>query len=348
MEAAMETFPVENEKVWNKLPPDELSVYAQRIFDHYRNVGFPYYRYTEDELRDEYKKLAAYDYSGIIVDGVIRQTMHGLGLAWSYFPHSWAVPCVNYPTPMEVYLDDTRFMTTIEKRLKYGSFISDAGIRKALRTYNHVQSVSNFRPSAAAAIYQYAAKRLGKDKISTWDMSGGFGGRLLGAFASNAVDFYAANDPSMKTWGGLCKMSHDIKHLLHSPVNTLIADKGSEVRQTQFSDKQQFDLAFTSPPYFNTERYSDDDAQSYIAYPTYPEWRDEFLAKTIDNVNLYLNATGLFIINVANVKTASTLEKDTLQIASDKGFKLVDTLKLALSNRSKDFKYEPVFVFEKR
>lgn len=335
---------VANEKTWNSLSPDELEMYAQRIFDTYRASGFPYYRYTDDEKRQEFAKLLDYDYSKVIVGDTIRQTMHGLGLAWSYFPHSWDVPCGSYPTPMGVFNDDTLFKVAISQRLKYGSYMSDSGMRKALRTYNHVQSVSNFRPSAAAAIYQYAAKAMNKEWISTWDMSGGFGGRLLGAYASNVVKLYSATDPSYPVYNGLITMSEDIYRFTQSRMSSHVSIKGSETDDLPFGE---VDLAFTSPPYFNTERYSNDEAQSYLKFPTYPDWLTGFLGRTMDNVNLHLKSDGMFIINVAKVKTAPTLIDDTLRLAQSKGFKLVTTLKLALSNRTQDFKYEPVFVFKR-
>ena len=32
--------------------------------------------------------------------------MHGLSLAWSYFPHSFSIPCNNLLTPMQIFNDD--------------------------------------------------------------------------------------------------------------------------------------------------------------------------------------------------------------------------------------------------
>ena len=61
-----------------------------------------------------------------------------------------------------------------------------------------------------------------------------------------------------------------------------------------------------------------------------------------------LKSRGYFIINIADVKTAPTLEKDTIKFAVECGFILDDTLKLVLSSISgKGKKYEPVFIFKK-
>ena len=86
------------------------------------------------KLEKKTKKLKKYDRSSLITeDGVIRQTMHGLGLAWSYFPHAFHVKCGNMTTPYEAFIDDQIFLNVIYKRLKMGTYISDSGIRKMLK-----------------------------------------------------------------------------------------------------------------------------------------------------------------------------------------------------------------------
>jgi hypothetical protein len=126
------------------------------------------------------------------VDGDI-----GLALAWSYFPHSWSVQCGSMKTPIQVFESDIDFKRAIAKRLKYGTGrITDAEVRKAVRSYSGAQGVSNFRPTAAAAIYHTFLPRTGG---TVWDMSSGFGRRLLGAIACNRVSRYVGTDPCSQT-----------------------------------------------------------------------------------------------------------------------------------------------------
>ena len=40
--------------------------------------------------------------------------------------------------------------------------------------------------------------------------------------------------------------------------------------------KKSLDLCFTSPPYFDTEKYSDEDTQSYKKFPTEDGWVNGF------------------------------------------------------------------------
>ena len=45
-----------------------------------------------------------------------------------------------------------------------------------------------------------------------------------------------------------------------------------------------FDLVFTSPPYFNVERYSHDDTQSWIRYKDIDGWNRYFLHKSLNKI----------------------------------------------------------------
>ena len=46
--------------------------------------------------------------------------------------------------------------------------------------------------------------------------------------------------------------------------------EGSE----NFVEKNNFDLCFTSPPYFDLERYSGEATQSYLKYPDVPPYQE--------------------------------------------------------------------------
>lgn len=333
-----------SKKDWENLSDEELDALAVVIFNYYREKGFPYYSLSEGEREKEFFKLKNYfsANSHKLIDGdKINMSMHGLALAWSYFPHAWDVKVGKMKTPFEVFYDDEIFLKAIRKRFKRGTYFSDSGIRKALRTHSGAQGVSNFRPTAAASIYH---RYLDGDSNRVWDMSGGFGGRMLGASVSGKVYHYIATDPSYETYRGLIDLSVDISSWT-SGIHFNVYDVGSEVYKPSHG---YFDLCFTSPPYFDTERYSEDAGQSYIAYPSVERWNVEFLEATIINCYFGLKSDGLMILNVADVRSHPTLQYDTICIAKKCGFEYVETLRLSLSNVSKGgYKYEPVYVFRK-
>ena len=63
--------------------------------------------------------------------------------------------------------------------------------------------------------------------------------------------------------------------------------------------KKSLDLCFTSPPYFDTEKYSDEDTQSYKKFPTEDGWVNGFLKKTIQNCYDGLKDNKYMLMNIA-------------------------------------------------
>jgi hypothetical protein len=331
-----------NESYWRNMNADELEGFAVKVFNYYRENGFPYYSTDIDKRRMDFERLKSFDRSTLFESDVIKQTMHGLGLAWSYFPHAFNVKSNNKLTPYEAFVNDEIFMNVIRKRLKMGTYMSDSGILKMLKIYTGVQGVSNFRPTAAAAIYDAFAKN-----GVVWDMSGGWGGRLLGAIVSN-IDKYIVTEPSLLTYRGLLDIAEDFA----GNKKYEIYRSGSECF---LPDKKSLDVCFTSPPYFDLEKYSDEPSQSYVAFNTKEAWVEGFLRHTFINCHYGLKDDGCMLINIADVKGKNNicLEQETVRVAEEVGFRLVKKLYLALSNvnlRGKDvkFKYEPIFLFIKK
>ena len=77
------------------------------------------------------------------------------------------------------------------------------------------------------------------------------------------------------------------------------------------------------------------------------------MQSTIANCRVGLKPTGKLVVNIANVKSYPTLEKDFVSMVLSNGWVLKETLQLALSRimgtkiEAQKFKYEPIFVFER-
>lgn len=328
-----------NKSVWGNYTESEIVEYKNRVFSHYRRVGFPFFP-SDKEYRDyEFNKLIQFSASKVLCDGKLNQTMHGLGLAWSYMPHSWNVVCNDKMTPMQAFLDDTIFRKVIDKRISIGDNISDNGIRKMLKMYTGIQSVSNFRPTAAYALYNHFCK----EGDTVLDMSMGFGGRLLGAIKARVN--YIGCDPSVLSHNGCVDIINDYGNS-DNIYTTLLC--GSE--DLALPDGS-VDFAFTSPPYFDTEKYSLDSNQSYLKFQTRDKWVEGFLKETFRRVHSSLKEGKVMAINIANVPNFKNLENECIRVATEVGFSLADTWRLALSKppakNKVGFKYEPIFIFTK-
>ena len=312
------------------------------IFQYHRKKGFPHYNIPAHKRLQQFKSLQRFDEQTLFKDGKIDQTMHGLSLAWTYFPHWVDVICGSSKlSPIEYWNNDDKLKEIIRKtwnwQIKHGngSFTLNR-LRQNLKIYGGNQSVSNFRPSAAKYIYN----TYGNQGV-VWDMSCGWGGRLIG-FLSSDCKKYIGTEPSTKTFSGLERLNSDI-NTIGKAVE--LNQSGSEVFKPE---KESVDLCFTSPPYFDTEKYSDEETQSYKKYPTEDGWINGFLKDTISNCYFSLKNGGKMMLNIANTTKYKTIEDETIRISTECGFKHVDTIYLILSSVSgKGEKLEPIFIFEK-
>ena len=328
---------VENFKVDVSKRQEEL----EYLFNYWRNKGFPNYTKEEYDYKKELAKIINFDDSKILNGKDLKQTMHGCGFLWTYFPHWITIRCCEDKSIIDNWNDDEKLKSLIRKTYDYeikhnGGRFTVNRLRQNAKVYCSKQSVSNFRPTVAKYIYN----TYGNNGV-IWDMSGGFGGRLLGFLASNCKH-YIATEPSTLTYEGLLKIKNDYSYV----------DKKVEIFKMGSEDfipkKESLDLCFTSPPYFDTEKYSEEQSQSYIKFVTRQKWLDGFLRRTIENCYFALKENGYMIINIANVKSFQNLEQETVRLANETGFELTDTLYLTLSSiAGKGIKREPVFVFQK-
>ena len=135
-----------------------------------------------------------------------------------------------------------------------------------------------------------------KSPLKILDPCAGWGGRMIGA-ASIPNTYYEACEPSTKTYDGLLKLGAWLKQL--QPSFDFCVHK---IPYEDFETNKKFDVALTSPPYYNTEHYSDEETNSLNRYKTFNSWVDGFyktlILKTVDR----LNDSGVFILNVGDRK----------------------------------------------
>ena len=338
-----------------------------------------YYKLTNEEklegLNDLRNYVAEHASSLIDEEGVIKQETRFNPIASSYHPHLWSVRVGKSPTPQEVFSDPQKLTAAIEhynralhKRNKgeqeedergpaflitthlAPSATTAAVIRKACSLYRGTQRVSQFSPVAAAALYyMYLPKGGG----AVWDPSMGWGGRMLGAWSCDRVTKYIGSDPSTDTFAGLQRMKRDLKRLMPDREIRIEPHKlGSETSAMRAKLKpRSVHLIMTSPPYWNREKYSDEETQSCVQYKTKEEWLEGFLGGTLDNCQRALKPGGHLIINIAGVPGFRDLPKQFVSLAETRGWRKVNELKLALSQgpgtklKDQTHRHEPVFVF---
>src|SRR6056300_701128 len=315
-----------------------MSDIVQETHDLIKSKGFPYYPKDEKWRTNIYNQLMSFRRDTMIdhKNKVIGQSTHGLNLAWSYMEHAWGIKCGKMKTPMEIWNDEEHLKKGINKILT-GTFfkqkkphdITDSDMRSMLRRYSGTQMVSNFRPTAAAALYDIFVEKdsplEGTSAGTVWDPSMGYGGRLLGAIAAGVN--YIGTDPCIPTYKGLEQIRDTYGHKHKS--YTLLR-QGSE---TYIPEDESLDFVFTSPPYLGHEQYGNEPEQSFNKFKVQDEWRNGFLLQTIKNAYKGLKSGKYAGFNVANVKSYKTFEEDTYDCMVEAGFKDIQIWWLSLSTQ---------------
>ena len=174
------------------------------------------------------------------------------------------------------------------------------------RGYQNIQYVNEFPPIVARNIY----KRYCKKSFEILDPCAGWGGRMIGC-ASLPNTTYTAFEPCTKTWEGLNKLGEWLK--LMQPKFKY------QVYHLPYEDKpdlgKKFDMALTSPPYYDTEHYSDEGTNSLNRYKTFDDWVEGFYKPLILSTIELLKDDGVFVINVGSRKYP--LESKLYEICED-------------------------------
>lgn len=158
---------------------------------------------------------------------------------------------------------------------------------------NGVQYVNEFPPHVARELYK--EHRLSKES-KILDPCAGWGGRMLGASA--VTDYYEAFEPCSATHKGLIELSKFI-----NSMNTSFVAK---VHKLPFEDAvledNFYDFALTSPPYFNTEKYSCEETDSATRYKNFENWCEKFFIPLIEKTMEALKPDATFVLNIGSRK----------------------------------------------
>ena len=295
----------------------------------------PYAEITESDAHTELRKLKGMRHNEVLTEGewfAREGTEYKYDLTWqgkqqyfrrvnignkasNYFQQEnrWSVDGSVAPGPKRTW-ESEKFMTSLmgaaySLKLPYID-------KKYLRTMISLRKYicSQFKPNVAKILYD----KLGSKNIL--DFSAGWGDRLAGFYGSETGEFYMGIDPR--------KENHPIykeqslfyeKHRSMFEVEKKSLFLESPAEDVDFLEyENKFDTVFTSPPYFNVERYSYDDTQSWVKYKDITDWNEKFLQKTLKNLWCSVKAGGYLLVNISDVYTNSkwSTERGWLEICN--------------------------------
>lgn len=230
-------------------------------------------------------------------------------IADRWFPHRYDVRAGGSPqTPNEI-LQDPDILERCIRAMASGPLAGPATRQRVLST------VSLFRGRQAARqfpvqIARDTYRQYSKPGAYVLDPCAGWGGRLLGWLCSLHGGAYSGYDASLETCRGFERMIAELQI------------KNASVQHAAYEDMalmpNSADFAFTSPPYFDREQYSDDPEQSFKRYATYAQWRDGFLRALVVNTLRALKPGCRFVLNVSEA-AEHPIPADVVAIAQDSG-----------------------------
>lgn len=275
-------------------------------------IPFPYSEYTEQEIKDDFNALKNSHLE--IIKGEWTSHRVGDSIPLLYKGEHIRFPRTNniggkvsnqFTEKLRLSTPHARYKSWVDlwsaKRkywLKYffsqkmwSGEMKQSSLKKGLGgQYN----CSQFKPLIAKSLYNsFGAKRV-------LDFSAGWGDRLVGFLASNA-ESYIGIDPNTKL--------HEPYKSISSPYKEketkFICSPAEDVDYT----KIKYDFVFTSPPYFDLERYSQEETQSWKRYPSIERWKCEFLFPTLESIWKSLDHNGRMVVNISDVYSKGNIEE---------------------------------------
>lgn len=191
-----------------------------------------------------------------------------------------------------------------------------------------------------------------------YDFSAGFGSRMLGCLSSHNNYTYIAVDPNRELHDN--RRYEKMIRLVQEAFDTI--GQAREVRahvecigSEDYCPPSligQVDLAFSSPPYWSREFYSDDDTQCYNRFPTMEEWLNGYVRGTVINISNMLKRGGIVAFNICDFGTIKYVD-EWVNIVKAQGLKLVSIISAQKESRigsghdRKETKTEEIYVFKK-
>ena len=341
---------------WAKEDDQGKAAIEQEVFDIYRSINvLPIIYYSLDGCVQELKSIAAKSTS--FENGQI-----GVGnTAGQSFCRFW------FPNMQEAY---TRKDKEVSLR---GRFNNDKKLKRAINLcYKHRDegdksvlpqnlrraldlvsggSIQNFKPMNARAIYEDICPTMFGRVL---DFSSGYGGRMLGAMTSNMRYHYTGIDPNTKTYNGLYALGHLLTELQMGNG----FDMNHTVSEEFDAEPNSFDAAFSSPPYFNLETYTDEPTQCMNRCSNIDSWFVLYVEPTLRMLHRVLDKDAIYAVNIADYKMDKefyAIEERWKELSTKLNFKYERDIKMLLNVRpgvgngkeENSYKHENIYVFRK-
>jgi hypothetical protein len=247
---------------------------------------------------------------------VLRKHMQHFHAVRNYKGHSveslWTQPCLEKALRFNRAQHSTPYASEIIRSLSFA---------------NGLGKVTMYRPLMAKKVVAYLADKDKLKDVRVLDVCAGWGGRMIGAKSAGGLKVhYTGIDPCAKTYAALRAIRDEL-----GLTNVTLINKPAEVALQQ--SLGTYDIALTSPPYYNLELYSDEPTQS-VSGPNagYQAWLDTFLSPVIQGViRLGVKYSCWSVKNFRTDKKYDLLD-DVVRIHGEHGWRLLDGVVFTMAN----------------
>lgn len=275
---------------------------------------------------------------------VLRKHMRHFHAVRNYKGHSvaslWTQPCLEKALRFNRAQHSTPYASEIIRSLSFA---------------NGLGKVTMYRPMMAKKVVTYLAEKDKLKDVRVLDVCAGWGGRMIGAKSAEGGGdklppqtprngdkgggdkgggggggsvkvHYTGIDPCAKTYAALRAIRDEL-----GLTNVTLINKPAEVALQEEQELGTYDIALTSPPYYNLEIYSDEPTQSVYA-GGYQAWLDTFLKPVIHGViRLGVKYSCWSVKNFKTDKKYDLLD-DVIRIHSEHGWRLLDDTVFTMAN----------------
>jgi hypothetical protein len=273
---------------------------------------------------------------------VLRKHMRHFHSVRNYKGHSveslWTQPCLEKALRFNRAQHSTPYASEIIRSLSFA---------------NGLGKVTMYRPLMAKKVVSYLATKDGLTDVRVLDVCAGWGGRMIGAKSAEGGGdklppqtprkggalkvHYTGIDPCAKTYEALRAIRDELEL-----TNVTLINQPAEVALQELDPgpgpgaaNAKYDIALTSPPYYNLEIYSDEPTQSVSSSAVsdgYQTWLNEFLNPVIAGViRLGVKYSCWSVKNFKTDKKYDLLD-DVIRIHGEHGWRLLDGAVFTMAN----------------
>jgi len=334
------------------LSPEDKQPIVDFLVGFYRSNGFPYTKLSNDLLLKEFTALKQCDVFKIAKDDILSITNQTGTQVFKHFAPQFfeTTSGINRRSSvLQAFNDDSLLRKVVENRVNGNFNMTGNMLKQGFAVSNVAVKASIFNCVLARYIYtQYT-----KEGSAIYDYSMGFGQRLLAALSlPHRVEFIGVDpfDRMVQSNQAIFDFYNANVPMLNKTVD--LRCMGSE----DFCDSKyegKIDLAFSSPPYYNLEVYSDDDDQAYAT--SYVDFLQRYWKKTVANIDKMLAKDGKFVLNItAGLVDGFDVGTDMTNVVREAGFEVEREYKIQLSRnlefggQKESHKTEPIYVFRRK